>query len=397
MLAYHYSKGEDLDKTEEYMIKAGEEALGSSASREALRYYQEALSLYLQKYGETADPEKLAMLEKNIALALYNKGELEESLVYFDRVLKRWGIKPPQNKILMVTKLLFDLLIILFHLYFPSKKSRKIPTQRDKDIFFLSYEKDATLVTLNPMRLFAETIASAKRILRFDFKNIENWSWTLICISGAFTFTGFFRLSNKVLEYAEGFIDKNNLQELFPLEVFRLMHNFYLGKWEDIHDPDELLLDENLKTGQFFNVSGHLYHLGAMKTFQGKFNRAYSLIEKLSKIADNYEYKIARQYQLFLEMALFLTCRRLNDARKSIETYESLFKAGSDMMTMAFLGLKAELLIRLNDFNGAEITLSQAEEIFLKQTVVNPVFHSNNSVVKPPVNKEKEYNNYYYE
>ncbi len=45
MLAYHYSKGEDLDKAEEYMIKAGEEALRSSASREALNYYQEALSL----------------------------------------------------------------------------------------------------------------------------------------------------------------------------------------------------------------------------------------------------------------------------------------------------------------------------------------------------------------
>ncbi|MCJ7683093.1 MAG: AAA family ATPase, partial [Desulfobacteraceae bacterium] len=61
MLAYHYSRAEDLDMTEEYLIKAGEEALKSSASNEALHYYQEALSIYLKKHGNRADPEKVAM------------------------------------------------------------------------------------------------------------------------------------------------------------------------------------------------------------------------------------------------------------------------------------------------------------------------------------------------
>ena len=46
MLAYHYSRAGSLDKTEEYLIKAGEEALRSSASNEALNYYQDALGLY---------------------------------------------------------------------------------------------------------------------------------------------------------------------------------------------------------------------------------------------------------------------------------------------------------------------------------------------------------------
>ena len=74
MLAFHYSQAEDLEKTEEYLIKAGEESLKSSASSEALHYYQQALELYLSKYGDKADPAKVAMLEKNIALALFNKG-----------------------------------------------------------------------------------------------------------------------------------------------------------------------------------------------------------------------------------------------------------------------------------------------------------------------------------
>ena len=48
MLAYHYGKGENFGKTEEYLIKAGEESLKSSASNEALNYFNEALNLYLK-------------------------------------------------------------------------------------------------------------------------------------------------------------------------------------------------------------------------------------------------------------------------------------------------------------------------------------------------------------
>ena len=58
MLAYHYSKGEDLEKAEEYMTKAGEEALRSSASSEALNYFQEALKLYVEQIWRHSRPGK---------------------------------------------------------------------------------------------------------------------------------------------------------------------------------------------------------------------------------------------------------------------------------------------------------------------------------------------------
>jgi len=74
MLAYHYGKAEHLAKAEEYMILAGEEALKSSASAEALDYYQRAFDIYLSKYGKSAEPKKLLMFEKNIALALFYNG-----------------------------------------------------------------------------------------------------------------------------------------------------------------------------------------------------------------------------------------------------------------------------------------------------------------------------------
>jgi predicted ATPase len=72
IIAFHYCIGEDEEKAEEYLVKAGEEALKSSASSEALHYYTEALKLYLKKYGDDADPGKVSMIESNIAIALFN-------------------------------------------------------------------------------------------------------------------------------------------------------------------------------------------------------------------------------------------------------------------------------------------------------------------------------------
>ncbi|MEJ2098204.1 MAG: hypothetical protein P8Y38_14060, partial [Deltaproteobacteria bacterium] len=120
MLAYHYSRGENLEMTEEYLIKAGEEALRSSASNEALHYYQEALNLYLKNTGKDADPAKIAMLEKNIALALYNRGQYVEGVKYFDKALSFYWGKLPKLQIATFFKILAAFLHLLISLYIPS-------------------------------------------------------------------------------------------------------------------------------------------------------------------------------------------------------------------------------------------------------------------------------------
>ena len=98
ILAMHYSRADNLEKAEEYMTKAGEEALRSSSSSEALHYYQEGLRLYLDRYGNTADPETIAKFEKNIGIALYNKSQWAKSIEYLEKVLDRWQAPLPKTK-----------------------------------------------------------------------------------------------------------------------------------------------------------------------------------------------------------------------------------------------------------------------------------------------------------
>jgi len=376
MLAYHYSKGEDLDKAEEYMIKAGEEALRSSASREALNYYKEALSLYQNIYGDTADPEKIAILEKNIAIALYNKGEYEDALIYFDSVLNRWGIKPPQNKLLVLIKLVFDLLKVIPHLYFPSKKLKKTPNHRDNEIFDLSYKKVQSLSLINPRRQFAEGIGIIKESLGFDLRKIENGYPLLLTGSAFFSYTGFsFGISNRFLEYAENGIDKKDLKELLFLNVCKLIHNCYSGNWDYFQDYDEILLYQNLKIGYLWEVIAYIIFHCIVKLEQGDFKAAYPLIEKLSKIADSYEYEPARAHKLARETQFLIQCRKLYEAQKSAEEYISVAnKIGSDPLRLTSLGYKAQIQILLKDLTGAEKSLKQLEEHYRKHAFVPPIY-----------------------
>ena len=141
LLAYHYSRAEDLEKAEEWMTKAGEEALRSSASSEALHYYQEALRLYMNKYGAAADPEKLAGFEKNIAQAYFNRGDYKNTVLYIDKVFQRWGRRLPKTQLGILTKLAYDWSIIWLKLYWPALRSKKTPDKRVNEFFDLGHKE----------------------------------------------------------------------------------------------------------------------------------------------------------------------------------------------------------------------------------------------------------------
>jgi predicted ATPase len=74
VLAFHYIQAEDFDKAEEYLLKAGDAMLGSSASSEAIYYFQEGQRFTSRRPEIKRIPSGRAA-GKNIAYALYSKGQ----------------------------------------------------------------------------------------------------------------------------------------------------------------------------------------------------------------------------------------------------------------------------------------------------------------------------------
>ena len=137
MLALHFSKAEDLEKAETYLIQAGQEALKSSASDEALHYYQEALRIYLAKSGQAADPEKVAMLRKNIGIALFDRGRLSEAIDHFEEAMTLYGEKKPRGPVAGAYRFAAGFLNFVLSLYIPRLKFRHVPSDRDQEIIDL--------------------------------------------------------------------------------------------------------------------------------------------------------------------------------------------------------------------------------------------------------------------
>jgi len=378
ILAYHYSNGENLEKSEEYLIKAGEEALKSSASSEALNYYQEALKLYLMKYGDSGDPDKLAMLEKNIALAFFNKGQYVNALEYFDSVLSRWGTRSPKRKITIAFKLIYDLLDLIINLYLPSKKAKKIPDKRDNEFFDLIQKRVISLIYLDPKRFLIETLILLKKIRKFDVTKIENGVSMYTGASALFSWTGIsFKLSKKALEYAEGVINQDDTRELLYYRLFDLIYNFLTGNWRNVKEYDENLLDLNLRMGEFWQVSTYIVFHVLINIERGTFREAELLINKLSEIWEVYENEIAREYHCSLKTRSLMKSRKLRDAQIEADAAISfLSQTGRELSILYNLGIKAILQIFLKDIDGAKESIVQLKEIASRQARVPPHYIS---------------------
>ena len=369
MLAFHHGKAETVDKAEEYLISAGDEALSVSASNEALYYYQEALKLYLKQHKDDADPDKLASFERGIAVALYNKGQYSNAMEYFDSVFDRWGVRYPKNKVTMVTSLLYNLLIAVLHLYLKPSNERAVPSKRDKDIFDLGSKIVVALEYLDSLRCVWVVSSLVKKALRFDLSKVENGHQFFIGLAFVFFSTGLsFKISKKSLRYSKGAINTKNYGHLIQYQSVDSLHHLCAGSWDQVAEYDEDLIAQSCKRGNIQYIIGVIWSNGVIKIEQGRFNEVKGSINKLKEIWEDYENLDTKIAIDTLEAQLSLKSRDLFECFPNMN--EAIdFAALSGFLPHQFfiLSIKARIQILLKDMDGAQESLSQAGHIYQNQ------------------------------
>jgi tetratricopeptide (TPR) repeat protein len=365
MLAYHYSKAESLEKTEEYLIKAGEEALKSSASNEALHYYQEALSLYLKNYGDASDSEKIAILEKNIALALYNKGQHVEAVEYFEKALNHYWGELPKHPISAVLRLLSGFIHLLVSLYLPSLKFKRIPTHRDNESIDLFFKKLKTLAIINPKRYFIESVYFYRRLTQFDLTKCELGIGMFAGASNLFSFTGIsFSLSRKILDLLKGRVDKDDIKSFIIYDFSETLHKYMEGNWKTIKEYDDDLVDKNLSMGEIYWTSQHYFWHGCPKLFQGYLEAPKLMVTKLNDLFEVYENDLSMLLKYLLNTSLLMECHKLHDALTKInEGIEFGQKISLGSILIEMYSRKAHMHVLMGDIKLAEKSLKLADKV----------------------------------
>ncbi|MEN8250928.1 MAG: adenylate/guanylate cyclase domain-containing protein [Bacteroidota bacterium] len=365
MLAFHYSRGEDDEKAEEYLLKAGEEALKSSASIEALHYYQEALETYIRRRGDIADPEKIAGLEKNIAQALFNRGQYVEAIESFSRVQRFYGMKEFKPSALGVVKFCFGFLYFLTFLYLPFLRWKRIPSTRDIEIFDLINQKGQSLAVTDAKRFFFELGFQLKHYIKFDLTKIKEGYDNFGAYSPVFSWSGIsFMLSRKILHVAKPKLDSNNARSVLAYKLFQLMHNIFSGDWETSEEYNDEMVNQNLKIGNIFFASAYVTWSGLVENERGRHSEVKRLRKRQIQIGKEYDHEFSIVCGYHLNGMTLLKFRKFQDKLNEVdEGINYTIKTGFNLYLLAQYTFKARMQILMEDIQAADRSLQKAKEI----------------------------------
>jgi len=372
MLAYHYSQAEDSDKAEEYLIKAGEESLKASASSEALHYYRQALDLYVGKYGDKADPEKVAMLEKNIAFALFNRGLYPESFEYFDKVLSYYGVTIPRNIVSTAIKLCASFFALFIGIYFPLFKWNRNPTPIDKEIISIFHKKATALGVIDPEQMFIQSFYMAQMISKFDFKKIETGPGIVVSYSTLFSWPGIsFTLSRKILDFVKDKVDANDTKSTIFYKFCELTHRCLSGDWPEKIEINHDLIDRNLGIGEFFFTTNYIFWVEYLSIVRGDFSTAQWAVQKIFEVGETYSNDMARILKYHAKTLLLMKYRILQDALKEVEEgIQHTGRSGFGIMLISAYSFESRLRLLLGDVDRAEDSLGHAQKLVSKLSTV---------------------------
>jgi hypothetical protein len=176
------------------------------------------------------------------------------------------------------------------------------------------------------------------------------------------------------LNYAEKIVDSKNPRELMEYELYYNMSYIWAGKWDEIKEYSEPLVEENLKIGEIWHVIVYLYKFGMLSTNQGKFSEADYYIQKCREIGDTYDYPYARQAFFIMGAGLDNIKSKFHDALiSSNEGVNNGKKFGMEPYLLGSLGTRAFAQAHLKDVDGARESLSWAADIVHKQGYIPPV------------------------
>lgn len=365
MLAYHYSHAEDLDKAEEYLIKAGEESLKASASAEALHYCQQALDLYLSKYGKRADPEKVTMLEKNIALALFHRGQYAEAVKYFNKVLTFYGETVPKNPVAKTLKTLTSFYAFLVSFYLPFLRWKKEPTPKVKEIFNLSHKKGQAISITDSVGFFIQNLYFHSFSSKYNPRKIDNGLGIIATASPIFSWTGIsLTLSKRVIEFIRDKIDPGDVKSVLYYNVSEILHNYISGIWPEEATVNQDLIEKNLGMGEFFFATSSLVFIGLLNTNRGKFTAAQSTLRMMSDIGETYDNDYAKVMAAYVGTRFLMKYRGLNIFFNQADAGIQLTQhTGFRVWLVSLYAFKAQIKLLLNDVHGAVESLGYAKTV----------------------------------
>lgn len=375
MLAYHYSKGAAAELAEAFLFKAGADAARAAAPSEALHFFEEASKLYLQLHRDGGDPAKRALLERNIAQALYYRGRFLEAIEHFNDALRLLGDRVVEGRVALAARFVANLGAVLARLYGPGFGRRGVSaTPRQRDIMELRYARAEATVTSQPTRHLFDSMDSLAFLQRIDAASVPGAARFYAGAAALFAFGGIsFGVSRRLSAQARALVRADSLDEWLYERAMTFTARVLEGDWADEHEIEPALVAESVRNGQLWGATTYLGLLAEKRLHRGAFASAHACIEEIDQIWDLFQYDLAKTNHYYLLTLLPLERGDLRAAIAAADVYYD--ENPEDLLHILALGAKAKAETELGELDAAEETLQRCAEVVTRSSPVPP-FHA---------------------
>ena len=363
-LAWHYEKAEMQEKTEEYLIKAGDEAMKTAASSEAIHYFNKVLTLINYRSNSETEEKRLDISEK-LAYAYYANGQNVKSADLFNTVLKSYNLAVNINdKFLTRLKVMTGMIRFNVLIRFWSGKIKRTDNPEDHKLLKMVLFKGEAIATYSPKEAFIHIVLIANRIKIKTLANSDYGAGILLEISTVFPWSGrsikFGKLLNR---FAQSVMDEKTAQIWLIGKYVDVMFEYFADRLSP-ESVDEKAFRLGIETGQVWAPT--IYHsfksislveLGLKQKAEGVLTNMKTLATTLENSLSFTQYFRARQTYL-------LKFRLLDEVIKNADEYIG-YSLKTDHKTLLLLNycLVSMSLCLKNDTHQARLYFYKADDL----------------------------------
>ena len=363
-LAYHYEQGENLQKTEEYLVLAGEESLQSGAPHEAYPFLKKGLEIFQKESAGNPETEKLGSYYALLAVTCHSGGLNLEAIDYIDKYQELYHSSFPATKTLFAAGILWRIANFILALNFPALYFRKIPTEQEEVLIKLMITKGESMVTITPKRVFTELLYFSNRLVRLDLSKTNYGLGLFTEYAGNFFWTGISpSLGRKILTIAEKYITEENRHIWMKLRYVKAVSKMSSGEFTP--DTDEKnVFSTGMSAGAFWETTTYLIFSNYLHVENGNWQKSAETRNRLLETAETFENIHARvQYHRSTGLALS-KFRKLDEILETTDkSIEMISRTGHASILMLVRCYRIQALTLCSDFEEALRLLQMAEEV----------------------------------
>jgi tetratricopeptide (TPR) repeat protein len=373
MLAYHYLRAEMLEKAEEFTFKAGELAARTAASHDALDHFREAYRLYHLIRGGDADTEKRCALEMNLAQALFNTGNLSESIEHFDAALELLGEWVPKRKWALWAKFAKDMSGLLLRLYAGRNRRGKRDDEESRAVVQILYNRARAENIADPDRYIFDTIVAPRYLQKVDTSKCAQACEVTATTGAFFAFGGVsIPVARKFLDEASHMLRPERPADEFSYRAMGTLVEFHAGDWSERYDIDEELMQNGLRAGRLWTADVYCGIFAARSMRQGRFAEVEKQLELLRRMQSDYGYEFAASTEHAEAAFSLIEQRRLDEAASAMRLYYEIRQ--EDALHVLALSGSAKIAALSGDLEEAEEHLARCEAIIARANMLPPYY-----------------------